>query len=60
MKNESTSPILRRFWRSRALTIHRCPVHGICKPVAGRPGKCPHPRCVKTLRASMLTRLVIE
>jgi hypothetical protein len=59
MENESTFPVLRRFWRPRAFTIQRCPVHGICKPVANKPGKCPHPRCVKTLQASTLTKLVL-
>jgi hypothetical protein len=60
MSNESTFSVLRRFWRPRALTIHRCPVHGICKPVADKPGKCPQARCVKTLRESTLTKLVLE
>jgi len=60
MTEESKLPILRRFWRPRVSTIHRCPVHGIRKPLECRPGKCPHVRCGKTLLLSQLTRRVLE
>ena len=60
MSNKINSPVLRRRWRPRALTIYRCSVHGIRKPVPERPSKCPHPRCVKTLRVSRITRQVLE
>ena len=55
MKNESTFSILRRSWRPRASTIHRCLIHGVCNP-----GKCRNPRCVLTPRVSGITKLVIE
>jgi hypothetical protein len=60
MTTESTTPVVRRSWRSRSSSIHRCPVHGICKPVATRPGKCPHPRCTKALLVSKVTWQSLE